>query len=397
MMNAQTMMITSLDVQLAFAGARNSNVNGENHSDTISRYITFKVLEYNMSESSKKPKSIILMTILVIGFCFSIFQLIDLFMFNESVARIMIWLAPFALICVVLCRILKLIRDKETKTKSKTYIAIKEFRLGIILFIFLSTTMIVYETTDIYSYYREKYNNSSTLKDIRIFSKITSPYKTDSREGNEKDILNHAILAYDAKDYEKAAQNYASIPNNAIALNNIGYMYSQGLYFDTNKDKALEYYEKAISLGCSIAAHNKLSLLFFEFYRNEFKNPDSDFLVEIEKNSDNDATNVFIEQMLPAFSNRITVKDFWDMSRQNKREFLIGALNYDFKTVPRRYTSVKSNSENIRYESTGSGFGYNQDGQINYYYYYMAHPKALIENSSLSLLKEAFIIESECK
>ena len=85
---------------------------------------------------------------------------------------------------------------------------------------------------------------------------------TDSPET----LLNYARIYYSANEYEKMVRIYADnrLENNAIALNNLGYMYANGIYFEKNIEEADFYYDRAIELGCEQAYNNKMAMYLEE-------------------------------------------------------------------------------------------------------------------------------------
>lgn len=50
-------------------------------------------------------------------------------------------------------------------------------------------------------------------------------------------------------DYDSALKYYRELPNNSAAINNLGYMYENGLGVRKNVSKALEFYKKAAEMG----------------------------------------------------------------------------------------------------------------------------------------------------
>lgn len=86
--------------------------------------------------------------------------------------------------------------------------------------------------------------------------------ETDSAET----LLNYARIYYTANEYEKMVRIYADsrLEDNVIALNNLGYMYANGIYFEKNVEEANFYYDRAIELGCQQAYSNKMAMYLEE-------------------------------------------------------------------------------------------------------------------------------------
>lgn len=81
-------------------------------------------------------------------------------------------------------------------------------------------------------------------------------------ENGEQQMLAEAELYYNGKQYESLVELYTSeeLLKNSIVLNNLGYMYSKGIYFNQDFDTAVRYYELASNQGSSDAVHNLISL-----------------------------------------------------------------------------------------------------------------------------------------
>ena len=81
-------------------------------------------------------------------------------------------------------------------------------------------------------------------------------------ENGEQQMLAEAELYYNGKQYESLVELYTSeeLLKNSIVLNNLGYMYSKGIYFNQDFDTAVHYYELASNQGSSDAVHNLISL-----------------------------------------------------------------------------------------------------------------------------------------
>lgn len=84
-------------------------------------------------------------------------------------------------------------------------------------------------------------------------------------ENDEQQMLAQAELYYNGEQYKSAVELYTSEPllENAIAQNNLGYMYSKGIYFKQDFDTAIHYYELAANQGSSDAVHNLISLQLY--------------------------------------------------------------------------------------------------------------------------------------
>ena len=81
-------------------------------------------------------------------------------------------------------------------------------------------------------------------------------------EYTEEQLLAQAELHYNGNHYESLIELYTSesLLDNPIALNNLGYMYSNGVYFSQNFNTAIHYYELASAKGSSDAVHNLIAL-----------------------------------------------------------------------------------------------------------------------------------------
>lgn len=81
-------------------------------------------------------------------------------------------------------------------------------------------------------------------------------------ENSEQQILAQAELYYNGEQYKSVVELYTSdlLLENPIALNNLGYMYSKGIYFDQDFDTAVHYYELASNQGSSDAVHNLIAI-----------------------------------------------------------------------------------------------------------------------------------------
>ncbi|CDG22958.1 putative Beta-lactamase [Xenorhabdus poinarii G6] len=84
---------------------------------------------------------------------------------------------------------------------------------------------------------------------------------------NEDELIRTAVkLDHEDENYHEAFKYYllAAEKGNAVALNNLGYLYEQGLGVKQNYTKALDYYNKAIrSENPKTALHN-LSRLYLD-------------------------------------------------------------------------------------------------------------------------------------
>lgn len=97
--------------------------------------------------------------------------------------------------------------------------------------------------------------NNNTNTDINNY---TYPYDETT---STKTLLIYAQNAFRGEDYEKTVQIYsmAKLGEQPIVNCNLGYMYSNGIYFPADIGLADYYYDKAIEEGSEKARTNKLS------------------------------------------------------------------------------------------------------------------------------------------
>lgn len=79
---------------------------------------------------------------------------------------------------------------------------------------------------------------------------------------SERTLLQYAENAFLAGSYEECIKIYSmdKLQDNAIANNNVGYFYANGIYFPENIETADRYYDKAQAEGSKKAFENKLAL-----------------------------------------------------------------------------------------------------------------------------------------
>lgn len=84
-------------------------------------------------------------------------------------------------------------------------------------------------------------------------------------ENDKRSLLMQAELYYNGEKYKSMIELYSSemLRENPIVFNNLGYMYSKGIYFEQNFDEAIHYYELASQNGLDVALHNLISLKLY--------------------------------------------------------------------------------------------------------------------------------------
>lgn len=154
---------------------------------------------------------------------------------------------------------------KSTTTKEKRIRFVVKLLLGLSfllgVFLFLASS------------YLNRENQNSTLPTIENEVSQSSAIQPIENEGNqnstsqtitndERTLLMQAELYYNGGKYESVIERYSSetLQKNPIVLNNLGYMYSKGIYFEQNFDEAIHYYELASQNGLDTALHNLVSL-----------------------------------------------------------------------------------------------------------------------------------------
>lgn len=105
-------------------------------------------------------------------------------------------------------------------------------------------------------------------------------YVTDSTD------IQSAQTTYLAGDYKEAFQRYSNtfLKDNAIALNNLGCLYSQGKGTQKNTNLALEYYLKSYKLGERRGISNYIALKIKE--SKDFKTVIKQLRIGVEKYDD---------------------------------------------------------------------------------------------------------------
>ncbi len=103
-------------------------------------------------------------------------------------------------------------------------------------------------------------SQSSAIQPIENERNQNSTSQTITND--ERTLLMQAELYYNGGKYESVIERYSSetLQKNPIVLNNLGYMYSKGIYFEQNFDEAIHYYELASQNGLDTALHNLVSL-----------------------------------------------------------------------------------------------------------------------------------------
>ncbi len=154
----------------------------------------------------------------------------------------------------------------------------------------------------------------------------------------DSNMTNHDYLVlaekyFKTKDYISAASIYIkeSMRTEPIALNNIAYMYEEGILYEKNIDKAAEFYEKAAAIGDTTAYENwvrfnirfpSMSMNdFIEFIRNAIENNSS---------SAKDFINGFISKDYP-----MTIEEFLNMDNEDVAEVFghqLGEVECDYDT-----------------------------------------------------------------
>lgn len=88
--------------------------------------------------------------------------------------------------------------------------------------------------------------------------------KLDLKSMTEEELLKISQNYYLGEDFEMIIEIYSmdKLKNNAVALNNIGYMYANGIYYKQNLEMAKFYYDKSIELGNDKALTNELAMCF---------------------------------------------------------------------------------------------------------------------------------------
>lgn len=133
----------------------------------------------------------------------------------------------------------------------------------------------------------------------------------------EYELLEKAEKYFKIDSYIETAHiyNLEKLNTNPIALNNIGYMYENGMLYETNIRKAREYYYKAAKLGNIEAIENYI--LF------SLKYPISiDSTIDVIKfGYENNSYNIknFLLEYVPNEDFEVLYRDFIELSRANKK------------------------------------------------------------------------------
>lgn len=103
-------------------------------------------------------------------------------------------------------------------------------------------------------------SQSSAIQPIENERNQNSTSQTITND--ERTLLMQAELYYNGGKYQSMIELYSSemLRENPIVFNNLGYMYSKGIYFEQNFDEAIHYYELASQNGLDTALHNLVSL-----------------------------------------------------------------------------------------------------------------------------------------
>ncbi|QFJ54804.1 sel1 repeat family protein [Pseudobutyrivibrio xylanivorans] len=105
-------------------------------------------------------------------------------------------------------------------------------------------------------YQNSEVNNDSHVENNSFYSRVID------ENTSEHTLLQYAENACISGNYEAAVEIYSmeKLSESPVALNNMGYLYSQGLYSPQNIDIADDYYDKAIKVGSDKALDNKLAM-----------------------------------------------------------------------------------------------------------------------------------------
>ncbi len=105
-------------------------------------------------------------------------------------------------------------------------------------------------------------NQNNIPQQFEDYESLGELHSTQQSENDEQQLLMQAELYYNGEKYESLVELYSleALRKNPIALNNLGYMYSKGIYFEQNFDVAIQYYENALKKGLDDALHNLVSL-----------------------------------------------------------------------------------------------------------------------------------------
>lgn len=176
------------------------------------------------------------------------------------------------------------------------------------------------------------------------FLMTASHLKTENKENtsqqlenDEQQLLMQAELYYNGEKYGSMIDLYSSetLRENPIVLNNLGYMYSKGIYFEQNFDMAIQYYENASKKGLNDALHNLISLKLHncttfqdvvDVLRTGYDSNEGGtflFLSSILENSDLSKTQMTAQEQKMI---RTKIESFFDADIETQAEILSASL-----------------------------------------------------------------------
>lgn len=149
----------------------------------------------------------------------------------------------------------------------------KDKRIQYVVKLLLGLSVLLGGVLFLASLHLNRENQSSTLPTIENEISQSSAIQPIENERNqnstsqtiandERTLLTQAELYYNGGKYQSMIELYSSemLRENPIVFNNLGYMYSKGIYFEQNFDEAIHYYELASQNGLDTALHNLVSL-----------------------------------------------------------------------------------------------------------------------------------------
>lgn len=219
-------------------------------------------------------------------------------------------------------------------------------------------------------------------------------------ENDEQQLLMQAELYYDGGKYESLVELYSSeaLRENPVALNNLGYMYSKGIYFGQNFDVAIQYYENASKKGLNDALHNLVSLKLHncttfqevvDVLRIGYDTNESGtllFLGSILEGKDLSETKMTDQEQNIV---RAKIESFFDADNETQTNILSTSLEpWQFKNVITDTTLRKGEHLYERYSSASTTTMYTRTGDYVHVFIYHKYVRTFLYDN---LMQEYFV------
>lgn len=210
-------------------------------------------------------------------------------------------------------------------------------------------------------------------------------------ENKEKGIINDLIgaeIEIDADNFEEAAKIYMRHLDNPVALNNLGVMYSKGMYLPQNTSKAIDYFMLAEAGGLEVASSNLLCVYMRSGYKSGFR-------ILIQKHISDPIVSKFLDRIVKSLHNEISKEEFVELSPDETKKLMTGISETGWytKKVKYKFLAGNENRENFTRLYVGSTPVYTKTGDLFTYYLYIEKTRIYDTDYDKSQFPELWPVE----